>query len=245
MAEQEVIKHTKAVYKIWNSKSHDFWHKLKEFFIEIFIIVFAVTLSIWFHSWSEHKHEQQDVKEFLIGLRQDLQHDMLEMKSDEISYVMQGKIFTYLVKLKMNEKVNEDTINNYREFILNTTGLNPNNGRFEGFKSSGKITNIEDKFLQNSILDLYQEDIPVLLSSTNGYIERKKRLDEFIIKNRKRLTDSTSNFNEILVIDECRNINRALANTEEILNRYENCIKKMELIITKINEEYRSVKEGK
>src|SRR4051812_19152197 len=47
MAELEVVKHTKKVYKIWNSKEHSFWHKAKEFLIEIFIIVFAVSLSIW------------------------------------------------------------------------------------------------------------------------------------------------------------------------------------------------------
>ena len=61
MAEEEVAKHTKKIYSIWNSKEHSFLHKLQEFFLEILIIVFAVTLSIWFHSWSEHKHEQKEV----------------------------------------------------------------------------------------------------------------------------------------------------------------------------------------
>ena len=46
MAEQEVIKHTKQVYKIWTSKTHSFWHKLKEFAIEIVIIVFAVGMTV-------------------------------------------------------------------------------------------------------------------------------------------------------------------------------------------------------
>jgi hypothetical protein len=65
MAEQEIIKHTKKVYKIWNSKEHSRWQKIKEFFIEILIIVFAVTISIWLHNWSEHRNQQEDVKVFL------------------------------------------------------------------------------------------------------------------------------------------------------------------------------------
>ena len=48
MAEQEVIKHTKKAYSIWGSKNSPF-HKIKEFVVEIFIIVFAITISIWFH----------------------------------------------------------------------------------------------------------------------------------------------------------------------------------------------------
>jgi hypothetical protein len=48
-------------------------------------------------------------------------------------------------------------------FFFNLTGLIPNNGRLEGFKSSGKIGNTKDKVLQNNIMDLYQEDIPSLI----------------------------------------------------------------------------------
>ena len=71
MAEQEVIKHTKKVYKIWGSKEHSFRQKVKEFFVEVFIIVFVITLSIWFHNRSEHSKEQEEVKHFLLGLKSD------------------------------------------------------------------------------------------------------------------------------------------------------------------------------
>jgi len=142
MAEQEVIKHTKQVYKIWTSKSHSFWHKLKEFFIEIVIIVFAVTLSIWLHDRSEHKHQQKEVKEFLLGLRQDLLSDIKEMKDDRQSYLRQKKIFSYIISAGVHGALNPDTLRNNQQWLLNTTRLNQNNGRFEGFKASGKIGNI-------------------------------------------------------------------------------------------------------
>ena len=53
--------------------------------------------------------------------------------------------------------------------IFNTIALNPSNGRFEGFKSLGKIGNIESEELQNDIMDLYQENITSLLASTERY----------------------------------------------------------------------------
>ena len=78
MAEQEVIKHTKKVFNILGNKNSSFWHKLKDFVLEIFIIVFAISISIWFHNWSEHKKEQKTAKTFLIGLKGDIQADIIE-----------------------------------------------------------------------------------------------------------------------------------------------------------------------
>jgi len=84
MAEQEVVKRTKKVYKTWTDKELSFWHKVKEFLIEVFIIVFAISLSIWFHNSSEHAHQQEEVKQFLLGLKGDLSNDMVEMKTIKV-----------------------------------------------------------------------------------------------------------------------------------------------------------------
>ena len=243
MAEQEVIKHTKQVYKIWSNKSHSFWHKLKEFLIEIIIIVFAVTLSIWLHDRSEHKHQQKEVKGFLLGLRQDLQSDIKEMRDDRESYVMQKKIFMYVSGVGMNGTLSIDTLNKYQKWLFNTTRLQQNNGRFEGFKASGKIGNIEEEKLQNDIMDLYQENIPSLLASTDNYVYRKNQFFDFGIKNRKIITDSTTNIAAILLSDEAQNISGFLAFPDEIIKRYDICIAKMQTIIGEIEKEYRLKEE--
>jgi hypothetical protein len=235
MAEQEVIKHTKKVYKIWNSKEHSVWHKLKEFAIEICIIVFAVTLSIWLHSWSEHRHQQQDVKDFLLGLREDLKNDIHEMTEDSISYIHTTRAFTYIVQNDSASILSPDTLNAYSGDMFNTTGLIANNGRFEGFKSSGKVGFIEDKVLQNLILDLYQETIPSLLASTNGYTEFKKEFFRFVNENRKRNPD---NLATILLSDQGQNICNSLLRTRQILARYSICMQKCRQIIDKVNQLY-------
>jgi hypothetical protein len=238
MAEQEVIKHTKKIYKTWFSKEHSFWHKLGEFGVEILIIVFAVTISIWFHNWSEHTHQQAEVKEFLEGLKLDLLSDIQEMKSDQSSYEGQKRIFNYLAALKIGSPVSLDSMRKHQASLFNNTALNPNDGRFQGFKSSGKIGLIENHDIQNDIMDLYEEDIPALLSSTNTYTGYKNKFYEFIFKNKKRYTDSTSNFIELLKTDEGNNWCAALSNPAQVLERYQKCIDLMNRIVGEINRQY-------
>jgi hypothetical protein len=121
---------------------------------------------------------------------------------------------------------------------LAETMLDINNGRFEGFKSSGKLGFIENSTLQNLILDLYQEDIPSLILSTNGLTERKKELFHFIALNRKRNADNSDNVNLLLSSDVGHNLSMNLLYFDEIFLRYSNCIRKSERIIQLIDQMY-------
>jgi len=237
MAEQEVIKHTKKIFGVWKTNS-PFWHKVSELLLEMLIIVFAVTISIYFHDRSELKHQRHETKEFLLGLRQDLNFDKQEMNQDRESFEQSEQAFRYITHRKMNASLDRDTINKYYNRIFNTTGLVPNSGRFEGFKSSGKIGTIENKTLQNNILDLYQENIPNLLLSTTGYTFNKQKLFDLVSANTKRLTDSTTNLLEILASDQAYDICSRLTFTKEILSRYDTCILKINSIISDINKQY-------
>ena len=238
MAEDEIVKHTRKIYKTWFNKELTIWHKISEFLIEITIIVFAVSISIWFHNMSEHKHQQEEVKQFLMGLRADLEQDIKEMENDKESYQKQSAIFTYLRNLRMNQLPNRDTLNANGNWIFNTTALNPNDGRFQGFKSSGKIGTIENDSLQNDIMDLYEENIPALLHSTDSYIRIKTLFIDLLNKNSKRLTDSTDNMIEVIKTDESFNLCRALCRPDQVLERYDQCIQLMEKIIARIDKEY-------
>jgi hypothetical protein len=237
MAEQEVIKHTKKVFGLWKT-NNPAWHKIGDFILEIFIIVFAITVSIYFHDRSELKHQRHETKEFLLGLKQDLKTDIEEMNQDKNSFLQSQKAFNYVTSRKLNESLHPDTIRHYYTWIFNTTGLVPNSGRFEGFKSSGKIGTIENKELQNDIMDLYQENIPNLINSTNFYTTKKQSLFEFVNLNKKRLTDSTNNLVSVLSSDPAYNICITLTFVQEIINRYDTCINKMNVIIRDINKQY-------
>lgn len=239
MAEQEVIKHTKKIYKVWNSKEHSFWAKVKEFVLEILIIVFAVSLSIWLHGRSEHAHQQKDVKDFLLGLQADLKNDLNEMKIDRATFINSGKAYRYLTNLKLNEAINADTIKVYQDVLFNSTGLIPNNGRFEGFKAAGKIGTIENKELQNEIMDLYQENILFLIALTDYYNGEKQKLRDYFNKNLKRTTDSTDNFMAVMKAEEVHNVGFGLSDTKDIVKQYTSCMKNIERINKLIDKEYK------
>lgn len=237
MAEQEVIKHTKKVFTVWGSKKR-FWHKLGEFVLEILIIVFAITLSIYLHDRSVKKHQDHETKDFLLGLKEDLKTDIEEMNNDKVSFQKSGRSFRYITSRKLNEKLDKDSLRFYSRWIFNTTGLVPNSGRFEGFKSSGKIGTIGNKELQNNIMDLYQESIPNVILSTNNYTVNKQKLFDHLGPNFKRTTDSTDNLIVVMSTDEIFYICRGLTFVDEIIDRYDICILKMTAIIKAIEEEY-------
>lgn len=237
MAELEVAKSTKKIITTAKSKEEPFWGKFKKISLEILIIMFAVSLSIGLHSLSEARHEQHEVKVFLTGLRKDLKKDREEMSDDISGYETQRRAFQYLSKLEKGQSANPDSMKVYAQDLTTFTGFMGNRGRYEGFKSSGKILFIEDDDLQNNILDLYEESIPVLTQGTNFYKNEKLKLNDFIIE---RTTDfPNGNLAMVLGSDQVKNrSNMYLASVEHIIGNYKECISKIDEIITGINKHY-------
>ena len=97
---------------------------------------------------------------------------------------------------------------------------------------------IENKELQNNIMDLYQENIPSLVNSTNFYTSKKLILFEYVHLNRKRITDSTTSLVSVLSSVPAYNLCLTLTFVQEILDRYDTCINKMNTIIRDINKQY-------
>lgn len=175
MATQEVVKHSKKIYKIWNSREHSFLHKLKEFCIEIVIIVFAVSLSIWLHGLSEHREKKQIAQSFLMGLKDDLQTDIKDLNDALQSYQLQKQAFyCYTQAIKHKQYLPQDSIDRHNAWIFfSTTSFTPSQSRFEGLKSAGQIYYIENLALVNDILQLYQNQFQWLSSITNSYVNFK------------------------------------------------------------------------
>lgn len=226
------------MYTLWGSEESGWKAKVKKAVTEVFIIVFGVSISIWLNDERAYFVQQREVKAFLQGLKSDLTNDITEMNKDIMSYQGQKATFGFISSIKKGEKIERAEFVKHADWLLSSTRLFQNNGRFEGFKSSGKISSIEDPQLQTAIMDLYQEDIPILLNSTDGYLDSKKYFLDFIVKNRKRTSDTTSNLLEILTYDEAFFISQRLSDTDEVIERYNTCINKMEFIVAKINELY-------
>jgi hypothetical protein len=156
--QDEVLKHTQKIQKAMSNKKHSFKEKLREIIIEIFIIVFAVSLSIYLHSWSEHKHQQDEVAAFLMDLKSDLLEDIKAMNKETIA------MKTSIKNVDTFTKLTSDDLKKMKNLQVNfqLTNRQTNVGNFEGFKSSGKISYIENKKLKKDILEYFIQNMAPL-----------------------------------------------------------------------------------
>ena len=164
--QDEIIKHAQKIYRTaWKSKQM-LSGKITEVAIEIFIIVFSVSLSIWLHSWNEHRHQQIVVQEFLVDLKSELNNDLLGLDEGKKEYN----------EIKKSIDCLRDTTK--RNFSINYIERMPNNANYEGFKSSGKISTIENKKLKNLILEYYQKTSPSTYSLDDIFNSQVKVIAE-------------------------------------------------------------------
>jgi hypothetical protein len=171
MAEDEIIKHTKAVYDAMTNHKKSWKHKLKEILVEIIIIVFAVSVSIWFHNWSESLKDHKQEMEFLKGLKTDLQADLKEMKGDTAAYQIILEGVSYFRKVGAGATLSADSLKNYYWILFVTVHKQSRTSRFEALKGSGKLDIIENKKLLENTISLYQEIYPTITSGNNAFTD--------------------------------------------------------------------------
>jgi hypothetical protein len=158
--QEEVTKHTQKIYKTAKNTEHTFGEKAKEIIIEICIIVFAVTLSIGLHGWSEHRHQQEEVSVFLTNLKNDLKNDIKILDDERKAYEKTNLGYEKLLGLTAFQLDSIQKTNKEVYFPIYAHGPKMNIGNYEGFKSSGKIGYIEDEKLKQKILNYYQIYVP-------------------------------------------------------------------------------------
>lgn len=180
MAFKEIADHTKNVIQIAADKDHDRWHKFKEVALEIAIIVFAVSLSIWLHGIGEHKHEQQQVRSFLLGLKRDLRADINQLYIVMNEDHQRQQQLQYLLDLPTFDMTNEERFENAYGAIVRKRAFTPLMSRYDGFKSSGKLTNIENNVLLERITNLYQSQLSILRSTEQNWMQQQISLQTYL-----------------------------------------------------------------
>ncbi len=238
MAEQEIIKHTKKVFKAATDHKKNWKEKVGEIVLEIFIIVFAITLSLYLHERAEKKEEHHLQDEFLLGLKEDLQNDIKELSEDSLAYVRNGKGFRYFKQLSVEQSL-PDSVPFYWNTLFNANMLMPNDSRFQGLKSAGKLYVIGNKKLLNDILDLYQEKIPALLVATDMYREVKNnRLVPFLENNLTSTSKTDNNLKALLKSSaQLRNYLSYDTFINDIIIRYHQVLEQSRLLINEISKE--------
>ncbi len=180
MSEEKIIKHTGNAIHVVKDKSLTWKSKLKELAEEIAIIVFAVSITLAFHNWNDWRNERKMEKEFLEGIRDDLKY-----QANSIANVKGlNKTVNYYDNAwhqMSTGKIDAAYIDTNSFELINTSYLTFDNGRFEGFKSSGYLRLIENKTLLKHLTYLYTNIIPFEVNAdVMFYAERRAGINSFI-----------------------------------------------------------------
>ena len=242
MADQEVIKHGKNIIRLAGSKEHKLGHKLREIAIEFFTIVFAVTLSIWLHGLSEHRHQQQEAKAFLIGLRTDLKNDIASIAELKTSYRGFNANFTYLAALDPRQMPDEKEF----EKVVQASDANhyfrPFTSRYEGFRSSGKMAYIEDQALLDNIFELYQMALPMIRSSEGGWASRQEKLRAH--QDQMLEGDSLAEHFKLFTSPKGNRLVKSMIAHPSMFDRYDGYARQAAAIVQAIEKAYPELKEA-
>ena len=244
MAFQEIADHTKNVIDIMTDKethrthtTHDRWHKLKEIALEIAIIVFAVSLSIWLHGIGEHRHEQQQVRSFLLGLKRDLRADINQLYIVMNEDQKRQQQVQYLLDLGSLEKTDASQFETAYEAATKKHAFTPLMSRYDGFKSSGKLTNIENNVLLERITNLYQSHLSILRSTEQDWMQQQKALHAYL-ENDFSGEDDYAHHYQMITARKGKRLAARLLNREELLESYRHYIDLGSAIIKDIDAAY-------
>ena len=137
MSEEKIIKHTGDAARALLKKDVSWMKKLREFFFEIFIIVIAVSITLWFHNWNDHVHEKHLARDFLTGIRSDLQFTADRLDTDRVHFQHTLDYYDTIWAQMKDNRVNKGYMDSGSGNLTNMLGFSFDNSRFESFKSSG------------------------------------------------------------------------------------------------------------
>jgi len=185
--QEEEIEQSRTVSGILRNAKRSIKGKIQTIVIEIIIIVFGVTISIWLQGRSQHENQQQEVKEFLADIKEDIKDNVRMMTKANASLSQVITDFSYIENL--NEKQYDSIVKGPRgdTFLSEMMSAHiilrrSSDGNYEGFKSSGKIGYIENKKLKKLILSYYQQKIPSLLEVDKYYNASVSRITDYSIE---------------------------------------------------------------
>ena len=179
MAEEEKIReHAKHALKALTNKKKKWTERLRDFLWEILIIVVAINLTLWFHNWSDKRHDRELEKNFLIDIRENLIADtaMLQAHNNFFTENVIAYYDSVLYQIKHNQ-INTEYIDSNSGQLINNKGVGFDNSIFQSFSSAGNLRLIENRKLLSDIMFLYSTVLPGNI--TNSEYVAKYRQDIF------------------------------------------------------------------
>ena len=232
----EIINHTRKIKDKLEEPKHSSSERWKEIITELLIIVFAVSLTTWFHDLNEHRSQQKEVKEFLIDLKDDLSKDIkgLEGQKANIYQLIDRFKFARNLDKKLVDSLDKSNSNYQPVTDFRLFFGEENKGNYESFESSGKTVFIENKKLKKLILSYYNHQIPAAEKTGETFMAGFTKVGDFIIKN----TVVKKNKSDVFLDSEFQtDLEISMIHAKENIRVGEVGIKKIQEIIGEIDKE--------
>lgn len=168
------------------SEKPSFLRRVTRYLVEILIIIIGITISFALDDWDKRNTDQEDYKNYLINLQQDIQIDSSQMITDARSYVQKMNAVDLI--LRFDEKnYNQDTLialGNGLNRITNFVEFLPNDNTFQMLSSIGGFRVFENQKLSSELIQLYKYDyafIDMMGRESNDF--RKSQLMPYLLEN--------------------------------------------------------------
>ena len=142
-----------------------------------------VSISIWFHNWSDERHDQAQEKQFLDGFRTDLASDIVNIKNSLNFYQNSFRGMQYFAALGAGGTLNNDSLKKYSNIFFSSTTLSAHISRYEALKSSGRLGIIEDQELLNNIIELNESTFAHIQFLNDDYLKFMGKAGDYIQQN--------------------------------------------------------------
>jgi len=164
MAEEEKIReYAKHALQALTDKTKKWKDRIKDFLWEVFIILVAVNITLWFHNWNDKRHEKRDMSLYLNTMKMELKVNAENFEKYAEWLQKSAKYANYL-KSNAKKLLNKDSLNYYAFSngegcgYMNTNSLTNSLFTlyaFEMFKNSDFMSKISDTELLRSIWKAY------------------------------------------------------------------------------------------
>lgn len=236
MAFLEVIKHSRNILSITMTKNKSWLHKAGEIAIEILIIVFAISFSLFLERQREESNDHKLEKDFYSGLTIDLKQDREQLQSDRKFFVNMSHAFDYFKRMSDTTKLNADSINVNYNYLISSSDFVSNSAHYQALKSTGKLSIIENKELLNQIISLYETKIPILISSTRFFNDKKEHGIIAYAESHMRMGKNT-NILQVMSDPIAKNYLLTGGYITQIINNYDDALKAVDAVLKKTAKE--------
>jgi len=180
--EDKMLEHAKEAVHALTDKKKKWSQKIGNFLWEILVIVIAVNFTIWFHNWNDKRHEQAQVKDFLIDTRESLIQDTVSIRK-YIDVMTKEQLVYYDSVLSQidRKKIDAQYIDLRWNLLLSSFGVDINYGIYQSFSSANNLRLIENRKLLSDIISLYSTYLPNIQSKIKLiYDKRSDAFDKYI-----------------------------------------------------------------